>query len=81
MSCSWHSAVVATCDLVRSSFTASRCTGIVLTRGALQPLRETLTLLGEDDSEFSPLSSFAVHPPDLPIGSTAGASFEATGES
>jgi hypothetical protein len=34
--------VVATCELVRSSFAASRCTGIVLTRGALQPLRETL---------------------------------------
>jgi hypothetical protein len=45
--------VVATCELVRSSFAASRCTGIVLTRGALQPLRETLTLLGEDDPEFS----------------------------
>ncbi len=28
-----------------------------------------------------PLSSFVVHPPDLPTGSTAGASFEATGES
>jgi len=45
--------VVATCELVRSSFAASRCTGIVLTRGALQPLREALTLLGEDDPEFS----------------------------
>jgi hypothetical protein len=45
--------VVATCELVRSSFAASRCTGIVLTRGALQPLRETLKLLGEDDPEFS----------------------------
>lgn len=45
--------VVATCELVRSSFAASRCTGIVLTRGALQPLREALTLLGEDDREFS----------------------------
>ena len=45
--------VVATCELVRSSFGASRCTGIVLTRGALQPLREALTLLGEDDPEFS----------------------------
>ena len=45
--------VVATCTLVRSSFAASRCTGIVLTRGALQPLREALTLLGEKDPEFS----------------------------
>jgi hypothetical protein len=45
--------VVATCELVRSSFAASRCTGIVLTRGALQPLREALTLLGEDDPESS----------------------------
>jgi hypothetical protein len=45
--------VVATCELVRSSFAASRYTGIVLTRGALQPLREALTLLGEDDPEFS----------------------------
>jgi|GEM_PF-2058670 len=45
--------VVATCELVRSSFAASRCTGIVLTRGALQPLREVLTLLGESDPEFS----------------------------
>ena len=40
--------VVATCELVRSSFAASRCTGIVLTRGALQPLRESLALAGED---------------------------------
>ncbi|HEY6927175.1 MAG TPA: hypothetical protein VI653_27105 [Steroidobacteraceae bacterium] len=46
-------AVVATCTLVRSSFAASRCTGIVLTRGVLQPLREVLTLLGESDPEFS----------------------------
>jgi hypothetical protein len=45
--------VVATCELVRSSFAASRSTGIVLTRGALQPLREALTLLGEDDPESS----------------------------
>jgi len=45
--------VVATCELVRSSFAASRCTGIVLTRGALQPLREVLALLGESDPEFS----------------------------
>ena len=45
--------VAATCELVRSSFAASRCTGIVLTRGALQPLREALKLLGEDDSESS----------------------------
>ena len=44
---------VATCTLVRSSFAASRCTGIVLTPGALQPLREALTLLGEDDPDFS----------------------------
>src|ERR1700744_3525669 len=43
----------ATCELVRSSFAASRCTGIVLTRGALQPLREALKLLGEEDPEFS----------------------------
>ena len=45
--------VVATCELVRSSFAASRRTDIVLTRGALQPLRETLTLLGEEEPEFS----------------------------
>ena len=45
--------VVAICELVRSSFAASRCTDIVLTRGALQPLREALTLLGEVDPEFS----------------------------
>lgn len=45
--------VVATCELVRSSFAASRFTGMVLTRGALQPLRQALTLLGEDDPEFS----------------------------
>jgi hypothetical protein len=45
--------VVATCTLVRSSFAASRCAGIVLTRGALQPLRKALTLLGETDPEFS----------------------------
>jgi len=45
--------VVATCTLVRSSFSASRCTAIVLTRGALQPLREALTLLGEKDPDFS----------------------------
>jgi hypothetical protein len=44
--------VVATCELLRSSFATSRCTGIVLTRGALQPLREMLTLLGKDDPEF-----------------------------
>ena len=44
---------MAICTLVRSSFAASQCTGIVLTRGALQPLREALTLLGEDDPEFS----------------------------
>jgi len=45
--------VVAICELVRSSLAPSRCTGIVLTRGALQPLREALTLLGENDPEFS----------------------------
>lgn len=45
--------VVATCELVRSSFAASRCTGIVLIRASLQTLREALTLLGEDDPEFS----------------------------
>jgi hypothetical protein len=45
--------VAATCELVRSSFAASRSTGVVLTRGALQPLREALKLLGEDDSESS----------------------------
>jgi len=45
--------VVATCTLVRSSLAAGRCTGIVLTRGALQPLREALTLLGEKDPEFA----------------------------
>jgi len=42
--------VVATCELVRSSFAASRCTGIVLTRGALQPLREALTLLDRGEA-------------------------------
>jgi hypothetical protein len=45
--------VAATCELVRSSLAASRSTGIVLTRGALQPLREALKLLGEDDPESS----------------------------
>lgn len=45
--------VVATCELVRASYAASRGTGIVLTRGVLRPLREVLTLLGEDDREFS----------------------------
>ena len=37
--------VIATCEL-RSSFAASLWTGIVLTGGALQRLREALTLLG-----------------------------------
>ena len=45
--------VVATCELVRASYAASRCTGVVLTRGVLQPLREVLTQLGERDPEFS----------------------------
>jgi hypothetical protein len=54
-------ALHATCELVRSSFAASRCTGIVLTRGALQPLREALTLLGEDDPEFSMADSRRPH--------------------
>jgi hypothetical protein len=57
--------VVATCELVRSSFAASRCTGIVLTRGALQPLRETLTLLGEDDPEFSTVEYRRAYVTDL----------------
>ncbi len=43
--------VVATCELVRSSYTATRSAGIVLTRGALQPLREALELLGEEDAD------------------------------
>ena len=41
--------VVATCELVRSSFAASRCTGIVLTRGA-QPSRIG-TVLEIDDGQ------------------------------
>jgi hypothetical protein len=45
--------IVATCELVRASYAASRCTGIVLTRGVLRPLREVFTLLGERDPEFS----------------------------
>ena len=43
--------VAATCELVRSSYTATRSAGIVLTRGALQPLREALELLGEEDAD------------------------------
>jgi hypothetical protein len=53
--------VAATCELVRSSFAGSRCTGIVLTRGALQPLREALKLLGEDDSESSMAECVSPH--------------------
>jgi len=54
--------VVATCELVRSSFAASRCTGIVLTRGALQPLREALTLLGaEECMENASLAALQEH--------------------
>jgi hypothetical protein len=53
--------VAATCELVRSSFAASRCAGIVLTRGALQPLREALKLLGEDDSESSMAEYLSPH--------------------
>jgi hypothetical protein len=53
--------VAATCELVRSSFAASRCTGIVLTRGALQPLREALKVLGEDDSESSMAGYIGTH--------------------
>ena len=43
--------VLATCELVCSS--ASRSAVIVLTRGALNPLHETLRLLGEKDSDFT----------------------------
>jgi hypothetical protein len=43
--------VAATCELVRASYAATRSTGIVLTRGALQPLRVALELLGEQDAE------------------------------
>lgn len=43
--------VIATCELVRSS--ASRSAMIVLTRGALKPLHETLRLLGEKDPDFT----------------------------
>ena len=43
--------VLATCELVRSS--ASRSAMIVLTRGALKPLHETLKLLGEKDPDFT----------------------------
>ena len=43
--------VAATCELVRASYAATRSTGIVLTRGALQPLREALELLGEQDAD------------------------------
>ena len=53
--------VAATCELVRSSFAASRYTGIVLTRGALEPLREALKLLGEGDSESSMAEYFRPH--------------------
>ena len=42
--------VVATCELVRASFAATRSVGIVLTRGALQPLRNVLELLGDEDA-------------------------------
>jgi hypothetical protein len=43
--------VVATCELVRASFAATRSVGIVLTRGALQPLRNVLELLGDEDAD------------------------------
>jgi hypothetical protein len=43
--------VYAVCELVHSSYTATRTAQIVLTRGALQPLREALELLGEEDIE------------------------------
>ena len=43
--------VLATCELVCSS--ASRSAMIVLTRGALKPLHETLKLLGEKDPDFT----------------------------
>ena len=43
--------VAATCELLRSSYTVTRSAGIVLTRGALQPLREALELLGEKDAD------------------------------
>ena len=43
--------VYAVCELVHSSYTATRSARVVLTRGALQPLREALELLGEEDIE------------------------------
>jgi len=43
--------VVATCELVRASYAATRSVGIVLTRGALQPLRNVLELLGNGDAD------------------------------
>jgi hypothetical protein len=39
--------VVATCELARASFAATRSVGIVLTRGALQRFRNVLELLGD----------------------------------
>jgi hypothetical protein len=47
--------VLATCELVRSS--ASRSAVVVLTRGALKPLHETLRLLGEKDPDFTACQS------------------------
>jgi hypothetical protein len=90
--------VVATCELVRASYAATRSVDIVLTRGALQPLRlprHCRTAAHCRCLPFSyptferrysspaikPFSSFALPLPDLPTGSTAGASFEATGDS
>jgi len=43
--------VAATCELLRASYGATRSASIVLTRGALQPLREALELLGEPDTD------------------------------
>jgi hypothetical protein len=43
--------VVATCEVVRASYAATRSVGIVLTRGALQPLRNVLELLGDEDAD------------------------------
>lgn len=43
--------VLAACELVCLS--ASRSAVIVLTRGALKPLHETLKLLGEKDPDFT----------------------------
>lgn len=49
--------VVATCELVRSSFSASRCIGIVLTRGALHRRRKLA--LAADQATLTRGLSFA----------------------